>query len=47
AALRAGAGTRRGDDLDDPWGRGDGFFRRVADEIEQSVRPLAALLLPG
>jgi protein-tyrosine phosphatase len=37
----------RGDDLDDPWGRGDQVFSRVADEIEQSVEPLATLLLPA
>ncbi|MFC6022257.1 phosphotyrosine protein phosphatase [Plantactinospora solaniradicis] len=34
------------DDLDDPWGRGDQCFSRVADEIEEAVRPLAAVLLP-
>ncbi|WBB49364.1 phosphotyrosine protein phosphatase [Verrucosispora sp. WMMA2044] len=34
------------DDLDDPWGRGDQCFSRVADEIEETVQPLAALLLP-
>jgi protein-tyrosine phosphatase len=33
------------DDLDDPYGRGDGYFSRVADQIEQAVRPLAAALL--
>jgi protein-tyrosine phosphatase len=35
------------DDLDDPWGRGDAFFTRVGDEIEATVRPLVAALLPG
>jgi protein-tyrosine phosphatase len=35
------------DDLDDPWGRGDAFFTRVADEIDATVRPLVAALLPG
>ncbi|MDG4795872.1 phosphotyrosine protein phosphatase [Micromonospora sp. WMMD1082] len=34
------------DDLDDPWGRGDQCFSRVADEIEETVHPLAAVLLP-
>jgi protein-tyrosine phosphatase len=33
------------DDLDDPWGRGDQTFARVADEIEEAVRPFALLLL--
>ena len=49
-----GGRTRRGrvrsplptDDLDDPWGRGDQCFSRVADEIEETVHPLAAALLP-
>jgi protein-tyrosine phosphatase len=36
-----------GDDLDDPWGRGEGTFARVADEIEEVLRPLAAALLPA
>lgn len=35
-----------GDDLDDPWGRGDQSFVRVADEIEETVVPLARILLP-
>ncbi|TCB95710.1 phosphotyrosine protein phosphatase [Micromonospora zingiberis] len=34
------------DDLDDPWGRGDQCFTRVADEIEETVQPLATTLLP-
>ncbi|MGN9813605.1 arsenate reductase/protein-tyrosine-phosphatase family protein [Micromonospora sp. BQ11] len=34
------------DDLDDPWGRGDQCFSRVADEIEETVHPLATALLP-
>jgi protein-tyrosine phosphatase len=45
AAARGGRPPRAGDDLDDPYGRGDGYFGRVAEEIEQTVRPLAALLL--
>ncbi|WP_018830613.1 low molecular weight phosphotyrosine protein phosphatase [Salinispora tropica] len=45
-AVRAGAGPLAADDLDDPWGRGDQCFGRVADEVEETVRPLAAALLP-
>jgi protein-tyrosine phosphatase len=44
--LRAGAEPMPGDDLDDPWGRGDATFRQIADEIEETTQPLAALLLP-
>jgi protein-tyrosine phosphatase len=43
---RHGRQPRPEDDLDDPWGRGGAFFTRVADEIEQTVRPLVDLLLP-
>ena len=42
---RGGRPPRAGDDLDDPWGRGDAYFARVADEIEQAVRPLVVSLL--
>jgi protein-tyrosine phosphatase len=42
---RAGRPPRPEDELDDPWGRGDPFFRRVAEEIQDVVRPFAALLL--
>lgn len=45
-AARQGAEPLPTDDLDDPWGRGDQSFRRVADEIEETVEPLAATLLP-
>jgi protein-tyrosine phosphatase len=45
-AARAGSPPLPGDDLDDPWGRGDQCFSRVADEIEETVQPLAMLLLP-
>lgn len=45
-AARQGTMSRVDDDLDDPWGRGDQCFSRVADEIEESVHPLAAALLP-
>ncbi|GAA0376173.1 MULTISPECIES: arsenate reductase/protein-tyrosine-phosphatase family protein [Micromonospora] len=45
-AARQGGALLPGDDLDDPWGRGDQCFTRVADEIEETVHPLAAALLP-
>jgi protein-tyrosine phosphatase len=45
-ALRNGTLPLPDDDLDDPWGRGDQTFSRVADEIEDTVVPLAGLLLP-
>jgi len=44
-AARAGQPSRPEDELDDPWGRGDSFFNRVAGEIDATVRPLAAVLL--
>ncbi|MFI7021835.1 phosphotyrosine protein phosphatase [Micromonospora sp. NPDC049900] len=43
---RQGASLLPSDDLDDPWGRGDQCFSRVADEIEETIHPLAAILLP-
>ena len=46
AAARRGAPPLPTDDLDDPWGRGDQCFLRVADEIEETVQPLATVLLP-
>jgi protein-tyrosine phosphatase len=45
AEARGGQPPQPGDDLDDPWGRGDGYFARVADEIAATVRPLARALL--
>ncbi|MFC4021710.1 phosphotyrosine protein phosphatase [Micromonospora sp. GCM10011542] len=45
-AARHGTSTLPTDDLDDPWGRGDQCFGRVADEIEETVHPLATALLP-
>jgi protein-tyrosine phosphatase len=45
AGVRGGELARPEDDLDDPYGRGDGYFGRVADQIELTVRPLAAALL--
>ena len=44
-AARDGRPAGPADDLDDPWGRGDAYFGRVADEIEWAVRPLAGALL--
>jgi protein-tyrosine phosphatase len=43
--VRDGAPARSEDDLDDPWGRGEQTFSRIADEIEATVRPLVAALL--
>ncbi|MET8233491.1 phosphotyrosine protein phosphatase [Micromonospora sp. NPDC005298] len=43
---RLGVSALPTDDLDDPWGRGDQCFSRVADEIEETVHPLAGALLP-
>jgi protein-tyrosine phosphatase len=43
--IRDGATPLPGDDLDDPWGRGEKTFTRVAEEIEDVVRPLAIALL--
>jgi len=43
--LRGDEPPRPGDDLDDPWGRGDQTFTRIAEEIEQTTTPLAAALL--
>ncbi len=43
--IRGDAPPHDADDLDDPWGRGDQTFSRVADEIDQAVRLFAAMLL--
>jgi protein-tyrosine phosphatase len=43
--VRDGASALPEDDLDDPWGRGEQTFTRIADEIDATVRPLAAVLL--
>jgi protein-tyrosine phosphatase len=45
AKVRGGKQPIPRDDLDDPWGRGDQVFSRVADEIQATVIPLAAVLL--
>jgi protein-tyrosine phosphatase len=46
-AARAGTPALPTDDLDDPWGRDDRTFGRVADQIEETVHPFTELLLPG
>jgi protein-tyrosine phosphatase len=43
---RAGEPALPTDDLDDPWGRGDQTFTRIGDEVEDTIVPFAALLLP-
>ncbi|WP_433297359.1 phosphotyrosine protein phosphatase [Actinoplanes sp. CA-030573] len=43
--LRGPEGPLPGDDLDDPWGRGDQTFQRIGDEIEDTTVPFANLLL--
>lgn len=45
AKVRGGRPPRPADDLDDPWGRADRYFARIADEIDSTVQPLARLLL--
>jgi protein-tyrosine phosphatase len=54
AALVTAADRARGDDqpvaaddLDDPWGRGDQTFTRVADDIDEAMSSLVDALLPG
>lgn len=47
AKARNGRPPRPEDDLDDPWGRGERYFGRVADSIDATVRPLARALLVG
>lgn len=44
AAARGGNPPAREDDLDDPWGRGEQIFSRVAEEIQATVQPLAKIL---
>ncbi|GGK99267.1 arsenate reductase/protein-tyrosine-phosphatase family protein [Mangrovihabitans endophyticus] len=43
---RAKIPATRDDDLDDPWGRGDQTFARIADDIEESMYALVDVLLP-
>ncbi|MEV8505643.1 phosphotyrosine protein phosphatase [Actinoplanes sp. NPDC051475] len=54
AALVEAADRRRGedepqpgDDLDDPWGRGDQTFQRIGDDIDEAMYVLVDALLPG
>jgi protein-tyrosine phosphatase len=44
---RAGSEPLPSDDLDDPWGRGEQTFQRIADDIEESLYALVDALLPG
>jgi len=44
-AARDGRPAGPEDEIDDPWGRGDGYFERVADDIHAVVQPLATALL--
>lgn len=44
-AVRDRAEPLPSDELDDPWGRGDAYFARVADEIDVVVGALAGALL--
>jgi len=53
SALIAAADRARGDaqpapedDLDDPWGRGEQTFARVADDIDETVYALVDALIP-
>jgi protein-tyrosine phosphatase len=46
ARLRGDEPAAHEDDLDDPWGRGDQTFARVADEIDEAVYALVDVLLP-
>ncbi|WP_433084007.1 phosphotyrosine protein phosphatase [Dactylosporangium sp. CA-052675] len=41
---RAGRPALASDELDDPWGRADSYFSRVADEIRATTAPLAEAL---
>jgi protein-tyrosine phosphatase len=43
--LRRSRSGQPSDELDDPWGRSDGVFAKVADQIEATVIPLARALL--
>jgi low molecular weight protein-tyrosine phosphatase len=44
---RGGKPAEPDDNLDDPWGRSDRVFARIADEIESTTKPLAAALFAG
>jgi protein-tyrosine phosphatase len=47
ARLRGDAPAMLEDDLDDPWGRGDQTFARIADDIEEAMYALVDALLPA
>lgn len=44
-AVRAGVAALPSDDVDDPWGRGEKTFARVAEEMDDVLRPFAAALI--
>jgi protein-tyrosine phosphatase len=45
--MRAGVRPRPADDLADPWGRDDAYFRSTADEIVTSIEPFVDLMFPA
>jgi protein-tyrosine phosphatase len=45
--LRGDAPAMLDDDLDDPWGRGEQTFARIAGEIDEAVYALVDALLPA
>jgi low molecular weight protein-tyrosine phosphatase len=45
--LRGDAPAMLEDDLDDPWGRGDQTFARIADDIDEAMYALVDVLLPA
>jgi protein-tyrosine phosphatase len=47
AAVRGDAPATPEDDLDDPWGRGDQTFSRIADDIDEAMYTLVDALLPA
>ena len=47
AGVRGDASAAPEDDLDDPWGRGDQTFSRIADDIDEAMYTLVDALLPA
>ena len=47
ARVRGDAPAALEDDLDDPWGRGDQTFARIADDIDEAMYTLVDALLPA
>jgi protein-tyrosine phosphatase len=43
-AARGGEPPVPEDDLEDPWGRGEAFFSRTADQVEDAIKPLVDAL---